>query len=43
MACRIADTCTDRLGRLTGEQHKAVNTIAFDVHLHPAQPSMPLH
>jgi hypothetical protein len=43
MAFRIADTCTDRLARLTGEQQKAVKTTAFDLQLNPAQPGMQLH
>jgi hypothetical protein len=43
MAFRIADTCTDSLAQLTGEQPKAVNTTAFDWQLNPAQPGMPLH
>ena len=43
MAFRIADTFTDSLARLTGEQQKAVNTTAFDLQLHPAQPGMQLH
>jgi hypothetical protein len=43
MAFRIADTFTDSLARLTGEEQKAVNTTAFDLHLNPAQPGMPLH
>jgi hypothetical protein len=43
MEFRIADTFTDRLARLTGEPHKAVNTTAFDLPLNPAQPGMPWH
>jgi hypothetical protein len=43
MAFRIADTCTDRLARLTGEEQKAVNATAFDWQLNPAHPAMPLH
>ena len=43
MACRIAETCTDRLARLTGEPQQAVNTTAFDRPLHPAPPGMPWH
>jgi hypothetical protein len=43
LACRLADPCTDRLARLTGEPHNAVNTTAFDRPLHPAQPRMPWH
>jgi mRNA-degrading endonuclease RelE of RelBE toxin-antitoxin system len=43
IAFRIADTFTDSLSRLTGEEQKAVNTAAFDLQLNPAQPSMQLH
>jgi hypothetical protein len=43
MECRIADTFTDSLARLTGEQQKAVKTTAFDLQLNPAQPGMQLH
>jgi hypothetical protein len=39
MAFRIADTCTDSLARLTGEQQKAVKTTAFAWQLNPAQPA----
>jgi hypothetical protein len=42
MAFRIADTLPDRLARLTGEQHKAIKTTAFDLQLNPAQPGMQL-
>ena len=37
MKFRIADTFTDSLARLTGEQQKAVKTTAFDVQLNPAR------
>jgi mRNA-degrading endonuclease RelE of RelBE toxin-antitoxin system len=43
MEFRIADTFTESLARLTGEQQKAVKTTAFDLQLNPAQPSMQLH
>jgi hypothetical protein len=43
MEFRIADTFTDSLSRLTGEEQKAAKTTAFDLQLNPAQPSMPLH
>jgi len=43
MEFRIADTFTDSLARLTGEEQKAVKTTAFDLQLNPAQPGMPLH
>ena len=40
---RIADTFTDSLGRLTGEEQKAVKTTAFDLQLNPANPGMKFH
>jgi hypothetical protein len=40
---RIADTFTDSLARLTGQEQKAVKTAAFDLQLNPAQPGMQLH
>jgi mRNA-degrading endonuclease RelE of RelBE toxin-antitoxin system len=40
---RIADTFTDSLARLTGDEQKAVKTTAFDLQLNPAHPSMSLH
>jgi mRNA-degrading endonuclease RelE of RelBE toxin-antitoxin system len=40
MEFRIADTFTESLARLTGEQQKAVKTTAFDLQLHPAQPGL---
>ena len=40
---RIADTFTDSLARLTGEEQKAVKTTAFDLQLDPAQPGMSFH
>jgi mRNA-degrading endonuclease RelE of RelBE toxin-antitoxin system len=40
---RIADTFTDSLGRLTGEEQKAVKTTAFDLQLNPANPGMQFH
>ena len=43
MEFRIADTFTDSLARLTGEQQKAVKTTAFDVQLNPARACMQLH
>src|SRR4029453_5176511 len=36
----IADTFTDSLGRLTGEEQKTVKTTAFDLQMNPAQPGM---
>jgi len=40
---RIADTFTDSLARLTGEEQKAVKTTAFDLQLNPANPGMSFH
>ena len=43
MNFRIADTFTDSLARLTGDEQKAVKTTAFDLQLNPANPGMSLH
>src|SRR5213083_461677 len=43
MNFRIADTFTDSLARLTGEEQKAVKTTAFDLQLNPASPGMQFH
>ena len=43
MEFRIADTFTDSLARLTGEEQKAVKTAAFDLQLNPAHPSLQFH
>ncbi len=43
MEFRIADTFTDSLARLTGEEQKAVKTTAFDLQMNPANPGMQLH
>jgi hypothetical protein len=43
MEFRIADTFTDSLGRLTGDEQKAVKTTAFDLQLDPASPGMSFH
>ena len=43
MEFRIADTFTDSLGRLNGEEQKAVKTAAFDLQLNPAHPSLQFH
>ena len=43
MAFLIADTFTDSLARLTGEEQKAVKTTAFDLQLNPANPGMKFH
>ena len=39
----IADTFTDSLARLTGEEQKAVKTTAFDLQMNPANPGMQFH
>src|SRR5436853_2801192 len=43
MEFRIADTFTDSLARLMGEEQKAVKTTAFDLQLNPASPGMSFH
>ena len=43
MDFRIADTFTDGLSRLTGEEQKAVKTTAFDLQLNPANPGFSFH
>ena len=43
MEFRIADTFTDSLARLTGDEQKAVKTTAFDLQLNPAYPSLQFH
>ena len=43
MDFRIADTFTDSLARLTGDEQKAVKTTAFDLQLDPVNPGMQLH
>lgn len=43
MNFRIADTFTASLGRLTGDEQKAVKTTAFDLQLNPANPGMSFH
>lgn len=43
MEFRIADTFTDSLIKLTGEEQKQVKTTAFDLQLNPANPGMGLH
>jgi len=40
---RIADTFTDSLARLTGEEQKIVKTTCFDLQLNPAHPSIKFH
>ena len=43
MDFRIADTFTDSLARLTGEEQKAVKTTAFDLQVNPTATGMNLH
>jgi mRNA-degrading endonuclease RelE of RelBE toxin-antitoxin system len=43
MEFRIADTFTDSLARLTGDEQKAVKTTAFDLQLSPDNPGMKFH
>jgi mRNA-degrading endonuclease RelE of RelBE toxin-antitoxin system len=43
MEFRIADTFTDSLARLTGDEQKAVKTTAFDLQLDAANPGMSFH
>jgi mRNA-degrading endonuclease RelE of RelBE toxin-antitoxin system len=39
----IADTFTDSLAKLPGDEQKAVKTTAFDLQLNPAHPSLQFH
>ena len=39
----IADTFTDSLARLTGEEQKAVRTTAFDSQVNPEGPGLSFH
>ena len=43
MQFRIADTFTDSLAKLTGNEQKAAKTTAFDLQLNPAQPGLRFH
>jgi mRNA-degrading endonuclease RelE of RelBE toxin-antitoxin system len=43
MEFRIADTFTDSLARLTGEEQKAVKTAAFDLQMNPSLGGFQLH
>ena len=43
MQFRIADTFTDSLSKLTGDEQKAVKTAAFDLPMNPAHPGLKLH
>jgi superfamily I DNA/RNA helicase len=40
---RIADTFTDSLARLTGDEQKSVKTTAFDLQMNRASPGMSFH
>ena len=43
MEFRIADTFTNSLAKLTGEEQKATKTTAFDLQMNPASPGMQFH
>lgn len=43
MEFRIADTFTDSLARLTGEEQKAVKTTAFDLQMNSPNPGLSFH
>ncbi len=43
MDFRIADTFTDSLAHLTGDEQKAAKTTAFDLQMNPANPGMSFH
>ena len=43
MEFRIAETFTDSLARLTGDEQKAVKTTAFDLQMNPANPGLSFH
>ena len=43
MQFRIADTFTESLARLPGEEQRAAKTTAFDLQLDPARPGMRFH
>ena len=43
MDFRIADTFTDSLARLTGDEQKLVKTTAFDLQVNPVNPGMSFH
>ena len=43
MEFRIANTFTDSLARLTGDEQRAVKTTAFDLQLDPTSPGMQFH
>jgi mRNA-degrading endonuclease RelE of RelBE toxin-antitoxin system len=39
----IADTFTESLARLAGDEQKAVKTTAFDLQINPANPGLSFH
>src|SRR5918911_611413 len=43
MEFRIADTFTDSLARLSGEEQKAVKTTAFDLQMNPSAAGLSFH
>jgi hypothetical protein len=43
MDFRIADTFTDSIARLTGDEQSAAKTTAFDLQMDPAKPGMQFH
>ena len=43
MNFRIAETFTDSLAKLTGEEQNAVKTTAFDLQLNPTRPGLQFH
>lgn len=43
MDFRIADTFTDSLSKLTGDEQKLVKTTAFDLQMNPVNSGMSLH
>ncbi|MEI7670796.1 MAG: hypothetical protein WCK00_01655 [Deltaproteobacteria bacterium] len=43
MEFRIADTFTESLANLTGDEQKTVKTTAFDLQMNPANPGMQFH
>ena len=43
MEFRIADTFSDSLAKLTGDEQKVVKTTAFDLQMNPVNPGMKFH
>ncbi len=43
MVFRIADTFTDSLAKLSGEEQKTVKTTAFDLQMDPSRPGLQFH